>query len=181
MESTKVILGSKKFPVRFSYAYVFEARPGQNGGAPKYGVAILIDKRDKDSIKKIEDAVALAAEQGKGKFKNGKIPANLKKPLRDGDIEREDDENYQGMYFINANSTRKPGIVDADLNELMDQDEFYSGCYGRATVNFFAFNTDGNQGIGAGLGNLQKLKDGDRLSGGASAADDFGNDDDDLS
>lgn len=180
MESTKVILGSKKFPVRFSYAHVFEARPGQDGGAAKYGVAILIDKRDKETIKKIEEAVALAAEQGKGKFKNGKVPSRFKQPLRDGDEERSDDENYEGMFFINANSTRKPGIVDADLNELMDQDEFYSGCYGRATVNFFAFSQQGG-GVAAGLGNLQKLKDGDRLSGGASAADDFGNDDDDLS
>ena len=108
------------------------------------------------------------------------MPNRFKQPLRDGDEERSDDENYEGMYFINANSTRKPGIVDADLNELMDQDEFYSGCYGRSTVNFFAFSQQGG-GVAAGLCNLQKLKDGDRLSGGASAADDFGNDDDDLS
>jgi Protein of unknown function (DUF2815) len=68
--------------------------------------------------------------------------------------------------------------VDADLNPIMDKQDFYSGCYGRASINFYAFNTSGNKGIGAGLGNLQKMGEGERLSGGgASAEDDFGDDD----
>ena len=82
------------------------------------------------------------------------------------------------MYFLNANSTQKPGIVDRDLNEILDPDEVYSGCWGRASINFFPYNSNGNKGVGVGLNNIQKLKDGERLGGArASAEDDFGGDD----
>lgn len=169
---TKVITGK----VRFSYAHVFEPHSVEEGGQKKYSVSILIPKSDKKTLAKIEAAVEAATEAGKGKWGN-KIPKNLKLPLRDGDEEREDDENYAGMMFVNASSNSKPGIVDANLDALMDQDEFYSGCYGRASLNFYAFNVSGNKGIACGLNNLQKLEDGDRLSGGASAEEDFADDD----
>lgn len=79
------------------------------------------------------------------------------------------------MYFLNANSTQKPGIVDKDLNEILDPDEVYSGCWGRASINFYAFNTNGNKGVGVGLNNIQKLKDDTRLGAArASAESDFG-------
>ena len=82
------------------------------------------------------------------------------------------------MFFLNANSTQKPGIVDRDLNEILDPDEVYSGCWGRASINFFPYNSNGNKGVGVGLNNIQKLKDGERLGGArASAEDDFGGDD----
>lgn len=167
MASTKVVTGK----VRFSYANVFEPK-SINGGDAKYSVALLIDKKDKKTLAKIEEAIEAAKEEGKGKW-GGKIPKKLKLPLRDGDEER-DDEAYAGKMFINANSASKPGVVDEDLNPIMDQDEFYSGCYGRASVNFYAFNSNGNVGIAAGLNNLQKLAEGDRLSGGSSAEEDFG-------
>lgn len=169
---TKVITGK----VRFSYANVFEPR-SIDGGKEKYSVAILISKKDNATLKKVEEAVKAAAELGKAKF-GGKIPANLKTPLRDGDEERPDDENYEGMMFMNASSDRKPGIVDDNLNAIMDREDFYSGCYGRAAVNFYAFNTSGNRGVACGLNNLQKLADGDRLAGGATAEQDFGDDED---
>jgi hypothetical protein len=175
MSSTKVITGPK---TRFSYANVFEPK-SINGGDAKYSVSLLIDKKDKKTLDKIEAAVQAAIEEGKGKW-GGKIPKKLKLPLRDGDEER-DDEAYAGKMFINANSSTKPGVVDEDLNPIMDQDEFYSGCFGRASVNFYAYNSNGSVGIACGLNHLQKLADGDRLSGGASAEEDFGAiDDDDL-
>lgn len=178
METTKVIIGSKEHPVRFSYAHVHEPYSMEEGGTKKYSISILISKDDKATIKKIEAAIALALEQGKAKF-GGKIPTKWKNPLRDGDEERQDDETYENCMFVGASSTRKPGIVDENTDEIMSQDEFYSGCYGRASVNFYPFNVSGNKGVAAGLQNLQKLKDGDKLSGGgSSAADDFGDDDD---
>ena len=167
MSSTKVVTGK----VRFSYANVFEPK-SINGSDPKFSVALLIDKKDKKTIAKIEAAIEAAKEEGKGKW-GGKVPKKLKLPLRDGDEER-DDEAYAGKLFINTNSKSRPGIVDEDMNEIIDPEDFYSGCFGRASVNFYAFNTNGNVGIAAGLGNLQKLEDGDRLSGGASAEEDFG-------
>lgn len=175
--STKVITGK----VRFSYAHVFEPHSIEEGQTKKYSVAILIPKKDKKTLDKIKEAVKAAAEAGKVKL-GGKIPANMKQPLRDGDEERPDDENYAGCMFLNASSTNKPGLVDAELNPIMSKEDFYSGCYGRASINFYAFNTSGNKGVAAGLNNIQKLEDGENLGGGgASAESDFGDDkDDDL-
>lgn len=174
MSTTKVITSK----VRFSYAHVFEPSAIEEGQEKKYSVSIIIPKSDTKLIDKIKSAIKAALEEGKAKF-GGKIPATYKNPLRDGDVERPDDENYENSYFINANSARKPGLVDADLNPILDKDEFYSGCYGRASVNFYAFNVSGNKGVAVGLNNLQKLEDGIRLSGGGSSAEeDFGSDDD---
>ena len=170
--STKVITSK----VRFSYVQVFEPSAIEEGQTKKYSVSIIIPKSDKKLIKKIQDAIAQALEEGKAKF-GGRIPANYKNPLRDGDVERPDDEAYENSMFVNANSIRKPGLVDENTDPIMDRDEFYSGCYGRASINFYAFNVSGNRGIAAGLNNLQKLEDGEKLGGSASSAeDDFGDD-----
>ena len=168
---TKVITGK----VRFCYANVFEPTAMTDGDTPKYNVCILIPKSDTKTLEKIKLAIEAAKQAGKAKLadKNGKIPSNIKLPLRDGDDERGDDPAYEGMYFINANSTRKPSIVDKNLNPIMSKDEFYSGCYGRASINFYAYNVQ-SKGIAAGLGNLQKLEDGEPLAGGSSADEDFG-------
>lgn len=174
MSSTKVITGK----VRFSYAHVHEPKAIQEGQKEKYSVSILVPKTDKVTIDKINKAVEAAKQEGKGKW-NGKIPAVLKLPLRDGDAERPDDEAYEGCMFLNANSVNKPGIVGPDREEIMSNEGFYSGCFGRASINFYAYNQSGNKGVACGLNNLQKLEDGDRLSGGGStAAEDFGSDDD---
>lgn len=171
--STKVITGK----VRFSYANVFEPTAMQDGQTPKYNVSIIISKSDTKTVEAIKKAIEAAKEAGKSKIadKNGKIPVNLKTPLRDGDEERPYDPAYENSYFINANSERKPGIVDRDLNPIMSRDDFYSGCYGRASINFYAFNVN-SKGIACGLNNLQKLEDGERLAGGSSAEEDFGGD-----
>lgn len=178
--TTKVVTGK----VRFSYANVFEPRALNEGEEPKYSVCVLIPKSDTKTIKAINKAIEAAKIAGKAKIadKNGKIPSNLKTPLRDGDDERSDDPAFEGCYFLNANSSRKPGLVDKDLNPILDREEFYSGCYGRVSLNFFAYNVQ-SKGIAAGLNNLQKLEDGERLAGGSSADEDFGGEnewDDDL-
>lgn len=169
--TTKVITGK----VRFCYCSVFEPQAMNDGDTPKYNVCILIPKSDTKTLDKIKKAIEAAKVAGKAKIadKNGKIPSTLKTPLRDGDEERSDDPAYKGMMFINASSTRKPTIVDKDLNPIMSQDEFYSGCYGRASINFYAFNVQ-SKGIAAGLNNLQKLADGESLAGGSTADEDFG-------
>lgn len=180
METTKVVTGK----VRFSYCSVFEPKALNEGDTPKYSVCILIPKDDTKTIEAIQKAIEAAKVEGKAKIadKNGKIPSTLKIPLRDGDDERSDDPAFENCYFINASSTRKPSIVDRNLNPIMEKEEFYSGCYGRVSLNFYAFNVQ-SKGIAAGLNNLQKLEDGERLSGGSSAEEDFGNEnvwDDDL-
>ncbi len=166
-DSTKVITGR----VRFSYAHVFEPT-SINGSEEKYSVSILIDKKDTKTITDIEKAVELATQTGVSKF-SGKIPAKLKKPLRDGDEEREDDENYKGKYFINANAKTRPGLIDINGRAIIDPTEFYSGCYGYASITFYAFNSNGNKGIACGLNNIMKTEDGEPLGGRAKAEDDF--------
>jgi len=171
--STKVITGK----VRFSYLHVWEPTAIEEGQDKKYSVSLIIPKKDKKTIAAINAAIDNAKEIGKVKL-GGKIPNNLKTPLRDGDIDRSDDDNYADCFFINANCKTKPGLVDEDVNPIMNQDELYSGCYGRASITFYAFNTSGNKGIACGLNNLQKLEDGDPLGGRSSAASDFGENDD---
>ena len=170
VNKTKVITGPR---TRWSYANVWDPK-SINGGTPKYSVSLIIPKSDRETIGKIERAIDAAIEAGIGKF-GGKRPnkAALKLPLRDGDTER-DDEAYAGCFFVNANSTLPPEVVDQDLNPVLSPAEVYSGCYARVSLSFYAFNTNGNRGIACGLGNVQKLRDGEPLGGGrTSAADDF--------
>lgn len=167
--STKVVTGK----VRFSYVHVFEPFSMSADQEPKYSVCLLIPKSDKETLQKIKAAMDAVKQTQTGKW-GGKIPPNLKTPLRDGDVERPDQEEYAGMYFLNASTKQKPGVVDAQLNPILDPTEVYSGCYGRASINFFAYNTAGNKGIGCGLNHIQKLEDGDYLGGRTRPEDDFG-------
>ena len=172
--TTKVVTGI----VRLSYANVWEPA-SINGSKPKYSVSLIIPKGDTKTIADINAAIDAAIKEGTAKF-GGKTPnqAALKLPLRDGDVER-DDEAYKGSYFVNANSTTAPEVVDRSLQRILDRNEVYSGCYARVSINFYAFNSNGNRGIACGLGNIQKVRDGEPLGGKSSAADDFATDLDD--
>ena len=173
----KVITGPN---TRWSYANVWEAK-SINGGAPKFSVSLIIPKSDKKTVEKIQAAIQAAYKEGEHKLKeNGRnVPAIsvLKTPLRDGDTERPDDAAYAGAYFINANSGTAPGIVDSACQPILERSEVYSGVYGRASINFYAFNSNGNKGIACGLNNLQKIRDGEPLGGKPRAEDDFATED----
>ncbi len=174
--TTKVMIGE----VRFSYVHLFTPDQIDDSSEPKYSVSLIIPKSNKRLINDIKAAIDIALENGVSSKFGGKKPANWKSPLRDGDIERPDDDAYAGSYFINACSRMKPGIVKkakdmgkATLVQITDEEEVYSGCYGYASVNFFAFNTAGNKGVAAGLNNVLKTRDGDYLGGRVSAEADF--------
>lgn len=175
----KVITGPR---TRWSYVNVWEPK-SINGSNPKYSVSLIIPKDDTVTVEKIKKAIQAAYEEGANKLKgNGKsVPpfAAIKSPLRDGDVERPDDPEYANSYFINSNNSQKPGIVDADRQPIITRSEVYSGVYGRASINFYAFNTNGNKGIACSLNNLQKISDGEPLGGHASAESDFASDEDD--
>lgn len=179
MNPTKVITGVN---TRWSYANVWDPK-SINGGTPKYSVSLIIPKSDTVTVNKIKAAIQAAYEEGESKLKgSSKVCPPLdaiKTPLRDGDKERPGDEAYANSYFINANSGTAPGIVDADRQPILDRSEVYSGVYGRASINLYAFNSNGNRGIACGLNNLQKIRDGEPLGGKASAESDFATDDDD--
>ena len=174
----KVITGPD---TRWSFANVWEPK-SVNGGTPKYSVSLIVPKSDAKTVSKIKAAIEAAYLEGEAKLKgNGKtVPplVAIKNPLRDGDAERPDDPAYANAYFINANATAAPGIVDADRNPILIRSEVYSGVYGRASISFYAFNSNGNKGIACGLNNLQKVRDGEPLGGKTSAESDFSTEDD---
>lgn len=173
--NTKVVTGVN---TRLSYFHGWEP-VSINGGAEKYSVSVLIPKADVQTVNAVNAAIDAAIEEGIAKF-GGKKPsrAAIKIPLRDGDAER-DDEAYKGHWFINANSNTQPQIVDRAVKPILDRSEVYSGCYARVSLNFYAFNSNGNRGVACGLGNIQKVRDGEPLGGRTSAADDFATLDDD--
>lgn len=172
--STKVVIGE----CRLSYVHLFKPESISEGQQPKYSVSLIIPKSNKELVAKIRTAIDSAFKAGIGTF-GGKLPKDggWKNPLRDGDLERAGDPAYESSYFINAGSKTKPGIVKkgtvSKLTEITDENELYSGCYGYVSVNFYAFSTNGNKGVAAGLNNVLKSRDGEYLGGRASAETDF--------
>lgn len=185
MSKTKTPATATRFTtgkVRLSYVTLFQPRAIAEGQDEKYSVSIIIDKDDKKTLDAFNKALNAAYVAGADKLgKNGKVPplSSVKSPLRDGDIDRPDDEAYAGKYFINANSKQRPQVVDAEMNAILDPLEVKSGDYGRVSINLYVFNTNGNKGIAAGLGNVQKLEDGEPLGSVVAAENDFGDDNDD--
>ena len=177
---TRVITGVK---TRWSYANVWEPK-SINGGAPKYSVSLIIPKSDVKTVEALKNAIQAAYDEGQSKLKGSSksVPSlsSIKNPLRDGDAERPDDEAYKDSFFINANSATAPGIVDAARQPILEHSEVYSGVYGRASINLYAFNSNGNKGIACGLNNLQKISDGEPLGGKTRAEDDFADEDEDF-
>ena len=162
--------------VRFSFPYVFQKRLNEKGEPDKYSLCVIIPKSDTDTVKLLNEAVEAAKLKGKAEKWGGKIPAKVKSPLRDGDIDREDDPAFKGCWFFNCSSKQAPGVrvrEDGIVTEALDESEFYAGCYGAVTVNAFPYNSNGNIGVGIGLNNVIKLEDGERLAGGRSADEDF--------
>ena len=156
---------------RFAYLHCFEPY-AINDGEKKYSLCCIIPKSDTKTINAINEAIEVAKKEYISKW-GGKVPPNLKLPLRDGDEERPEDDAFKCCYFFNANSNSKPQVVDAKVQPILDESKVYSGCYGRVSVTFYGYNVHGNCGIGAFLGNIQKVKDGDPLGTRIDAADEF--------
>ena len=185
MGETKVLTGL----VRFSFPYVFS--PRGEGDDAKYGITLLIPKQNislpnlfidnQATVQNIQTAIynAYLAEQH-GKLKNTNMTnEKLYFALHDGDIEKQDSEygdQFAGCYYINASCKTKPGVVKPGIGEFLpitDTSELYAGCYGLATIKFYAYDNKGNKGIACGLDNIVKWADGTSLGGRANAEDDF--------
>lgn len=156
--------------IRFSYAHVWEPKAAKQGQEPKYSCALLIPKTDTSTLSMVTAAIAeakqLGVTNGTYKGKNTEVPT-FKGCLRDGDLEKPDNPEYHGCYFINANNKSPVGVIGPDAKRISDlaRPSFYSGCYGNFSVNFFPFNFDGSIGVGAGLNAVQKVSDGEQLAG----------------
>lgn len=172
--STKVVTGK----VRFSFVHVFEPQAPVGGGDPKYSVTLLIPKADTATLAKIKAAIAEARTNFCNKNGANALPASPSTTLHDGDGVRPGGEPFgpecKGCYVItvSASAAQKPVIVDSFGNQITDPGEVYSGCYGRASINFYGYNRQGKKGISAGLLAIQKLHDGEPF-GTVGSADDF--------
>lgn len=161
---------------RVSFPEVFEARSFQ-GSDPKYSIQMLFPKDTTDMNELISEVKRLAQEKW-GKKK----PKGFTNPIKDGDTLTDSDdeeiESTKGYWVVRASSKRKPGIVDKDKNLITaeEADEFYPGCWARATLNGFTYDTKGNKGVSFGLNNLQKLKDDEPFGGRTSPENDFDDD-----
>lgn len=162
--------------IRFMYPHLFTPHRTDESGKAKYSVRVVFPKTNTALAEAVKAAVKAALDAGKADKFAGKIPANLKLPLRDGDAEFPEAPEMAGMWFFNASTERSPQVVDLKGGAVADDDDgIYGGCYGRVSVNFYAFNVNGNRGVAAGLNNVQKTHDGERLGGvRTSAAEDFG-------
>lgn len=167
-KETKVVTGE----ARMSYAHLVEPYAFEEGQTPKYSVTILIPKSDKKTYAKLKAAQDAAIAQGKVSKWHGKVPSNLRPCIKDGD--EMDQPECEGMWVIRASSKNKPGIVDAQLQAIIDPAEIYSGCWGRFSLNLYPYSAVGNNGISAGLNNVQKTRDDEGLGGFSRAEDDFG-------
>lgn len=176
--SIKVVTGK----VRFSYANVWEPRASNEGDAPKFSVQILIPKSDNKTYQAIQAAIKEAADAFRKKHGTASLPASFRSPLHDGDGEKPNGGTYEpeckGCWVISASSdaNHPPIIVDRNKQDILDRREFYSGCYGRACVNFYGYSNR-RKGVGCGLLGLMKLDDGEPLCGVTlGSADDFDDD-----
>ena len=170
--STKVVTGK----IRLSYVNIFEPKEPQGGGDPKYSVTLLIPKSDTTTVGKIKEAIAEARESFCRRNGANALPTKPNTTLHDGDGVRDSGDPYgpecKGCYVITVSSKQKPVIVDAFRNPVTDPGEVYSGCYGRAAINFYGYSNNGKKGISAGLLSIQKLHDGEPF-GTVGSADDF--------
>lgn len=168
MVKTKIVTGK----CRFAYVNLFVPRAVEEGQVQKYSLCLLIPKGDRDTIDKIIMAVDEAKKLGSTMW-GGKVPENLKLPLKYGDLEKPDMEEFQGHYFLNVSSKTKPGVVDKNINEIKDSMEIYSGCYGRASIYFYPYSLGENKGVACGLLNVQKIQDGQHLGITTKPEEDF--------
>lgn len=182
LKENKVVFG----PCRLSYTHLFNKyAPDGDASNGKYMTNVLIPKSEKETIKAIQAAIEAGKKAAIVSKWGGKEPKKLDMPLRDGDVDKEDDEIYANAFFVNAKSNTRPGIVDKTKSPIVDEDEMYSGVWAIVSVTFYGYDVSGNRGVACGLNNVMKFKDDERLGGRSSAESDFADvdmdeDDDDL-
>lgn len=163
---------------RASYVHIFTPRIPDNGGEPKYSVTLLIPKTDTATLNAIYADIERAKMEGSQKVFGGNVPPQCKIPIYDGDGYRPSGEAFgeecRGHMVLTASAKQQPVIVGLDMQNIINPADVYSGCYIRASINFFAYNSNGNKGIGCGLNAVQKIEDGEPLSARVSAEEAFG-------
>ena len=173
---TKCLIGE----ARMNFAHVFTPDSFDDKSKPKYSVVLSFPKSDKALYKKIQAAIDECAEKAKAQY-GGALPKKFNIiEIQDG-ADWDEKFNLEDSYIIKASSSYKPEVVKkakvmgkVQLVPITDEEEFYSGCYGYASVSFYKYDTGVSKGITCGLNSVLKSRDGERLGGGSgSAATDF--------
>lgn len=146
--------------------------PSNNYGKDQYSLSLVIPKDDVENCSKAQAAIEAVKKTEMDKW-GGKTPPRLRLPLHDGDEEKPDNSNFHNSYYLNLRSKEAPQIVDRQVKAITNEAELYSGCFGKVSVVFYGYNSNGNKGIGACLGNIQKIRDGKPLYRRISAKDEF--------
>lgn len=172
---TKVIIRD----VQLSYAYL--VTPKEQDGNKKWSAMILIKKDRADLVAQVKKAINNAYRNGVEKTWRGKEPSKVgfRQPLRDGDLERADDPNCRGCWFINASSSTEPGFIDKARHDMRSPEYAalaHSGMVCHVSVNFFSYSNSGNNGIGCGINNVLYVSEGEYFGGRTTAENDFGAD-----
>lgn len=166
---SKVIFG----PCRQAFPHVFTKHSASEEDEGKFSTTILIPKSEKKTVAAIEKAIEAAKRAGLvGKW-GGKEPKKLQLPLGDGDEKADEYPEFAGHWYINAKSKNRPSVVDKNFSPIVDEEDFYPGCWAMCSVAFFPYDTSGNRGVAAGLNNLMKTKDDEHFGSHASAESDF--------
>lgn len=164
---------------RLSYVHVFKPHAATPGAEEKFSTTILVPKTDVETKQKIDAAIKAATELGVSEKWNGVKPPTVPNPIWDGDGVKQNGEQFgpeckgHWVFTASAKAEYPPQVVDRRVQPILDQSEIYSGCYANVAVNFFPYLFAGKKGIGAGLGNIQKIKDGESLAGTRTAEQDF--------
>jgi hypothetical protein len=172
----KIVVGE----VRFSYVSLFKPRQPLGDGDPKYQTTVLVPKTNTKAIALIQGAIREATEEGIKSKWGGIKPPVLSNPVHDGDGARPSDgmpygEECAGHLVFTASSKDPIGILDKNKMPIINQSDVYSGMYGYVSLSFYPYNQSGKKGIGCGLNNVMKTRDGDALGGRSSATSDFAN------
>ena len=165
--------------VRFSYVNLVTPRVPTNGGEPKYSATLLIPKSDTVTKAKLDAAINAAIQKGVSEKWGGQMPARPHVPVYDGDGVRDNGESFgpecKGHWVLTASSKQQPGVVDRNVQRVIDTTKIYSGMYGYAQLNCFAYLNAGKRGVGIGLQNVQIIRDGEQLAGNRQAPEDVFN------
>lgn len=166
--------------IRFSFCHLTspylraDASPGE---VAKYSTTILLPKSDSATKANLDRAYKAAIEDGIKSKWGGKRPPVIACPIYDGDGTRPNGEPFgeecKGHWVFTASSKRQPKVVDNRLQDIIDETEIYSGMYGKVSINFFPYLSNGKKGIGCGLNGAQKLADGEVLGGAVRRAEDM--------
>jgi len=146
---------------RVAFAKVFTPENDDNG-VPKYSLVAIFPKgTDLSALKAL---VKAQTEKAWGTDR-AQWPTGLKFPFRDGKERADKYEGFdEGSIFMTLSSKFQPRIVDERVQPIINQKDFYSGCWARATVNAFDYGRDpkktkGKQGVSLGLNDIQKVRD----------------------